>query len=190
MSLILASASPRRAQLLEQLGLVDYKVIPADIDESLHDGESEIDYVHRMAHEKGEVVRDQSSSTDVVISADTAVCIDGEIMGKPKNEQIGCQMLSRLSGRVHTVHTAVVVSQLDFLGDSLSTSAVTFRPLSQEEIKQYWQTGEPQDKAGAYAIQGLGAMFVENLQGSFSGVMGLPLYETAQLLKQVNVSLL
>ena len=190
MLLILASASSRRAELLKQLGLTEFKVMPADIDESVREREPETDYVQRIALRKGEVVRQQCQPSDVVISADTAVCVDNQILGKPENEENGRQMLSCLSGRVHTVHTAVVVSQLDFLGYSVSTSMVTFRSISQDEIKHYWQTGEPQDKAGAYAIQGLGAMFVENLQGSFSGVMGLPLYETAQLLKKTNVSLL
>ena len=189
MSIILASASPRRAELLKQIGL-EFQVIPAEIDESVHENEPVIDYVHRMALEKGEAVRRQCLPADVVISADTAVSIDNQILGKPENEENGLEMLSWLSGRVHTVHTAVVVSQLDFLGYSVSTSLVRFRSLTRDEIKHYWQTGEPQDKAGAYAIQGLGATFVEKLEGSFSGVMGLPLYETAQLLKKANVSLL
>jgi septum formation protein len=189
MAIILASASSRRAELLMQMGL-KFDVKPADIDESAHAGEAEADYVQRMAMEKGEVVRRRSHPDDVVISADTAVCINQQILGKPENEENAIQMLTSLSGCVHTVLTAVVVSQSEFLGYSLSKSMVTFRTLSRDEIKRYWQTGEPQDKAGAYAIQGLGAMFVKNLQGSFSGVMGLPIYETAQLLKQARVSLL
>ena len=189
MAIILASASSRRAELLLQLGL-KFEVKPADIDESVHAGETDADYVQRMALEKGEEVRQCCHPEDVVISADTVVCIDQQILGKPKNEENAIQMLTSLSGCVHTVLTAVVVSQSEYLGYSLSKSMVTFRALSQDEIKRYWQTGEPQDKAGAYAIQGLGAMFVKNLQGSFSGVMGLPIYETAQLLKRARVSLL
>ena len=189
MTIILASASPRRAELLKQLGL-DFNVIPADIDESVHEGEVATDYVQRMAIEKGQVIRQQCQPSDLIISADTAVCINQQILGKPENEEDGIQMLATLSGCVHTVLTAVVVSQSEYLGYSLSESMVTFRTLTREEIKRYWQTGEPRDKAGAYAIQGLGAIFVKNLQGSFSGVMGLPLYETAQLLKEARVSLL
>ena len=189
MAIILASSSPRRTELLNQLAL-EFKVIPADIDESIHEGEVVTDYVHRMAFEKGRVVRQQCQPSDLIISADTAVSIDQQILGKPESEENGIQMLATLSGCVHTVLTAVVVSQSEYLGYSMSKSMVTFRTISQEEIKHYWQTGEPQDKAGAYAIQGLGAMFVKNLQGSFSGVMGLPLYETAQLLKEARVSLL
>ena len=189
MTIILASASPRRAVLLKQLGLT-FDVIPAAIDEAVREGEGAAEYVHRMALEKGEAVRRQCQLSDLVISADTAVCIDQQILGKPKNEENAIQMLTTLSGCVHTVLTAVVVSQSEYMGYSLSKSMVTFRTLSQEEIKHYWQTGEPQDKAGAYAIQGLGAMFVKNLQGSFSGVMGLPLHETAELLEEARVSLL
>ena len=188
MSIILASASPRRAALLQQLGL-NFSVDPADIDESVHQKESVSDYVLRMARSKAEVIRQSHPSRDIVIAADTTVSIDEKILGKPKNQSDCLEMLASLSGRIHKVYTAVVVSQLDFIGSALSTSEVSFREISQSEALKYWQTGEPSDKAGSYAIQGIGAAFVTNLTGSYTGVVGLPLYELSQLLRDTDVSL-
>ena len=188
MSIVLASASPRRAELLKQLGL-NFIVLPADINESVSPDEQEIDYVQRMAESKAKVVRQSRPASDIVVAADTTVCIDGKILGKPKNQADCLEMLACLSGRIHMVYTAVVVSQLDFIGSALSTSEVSFREISQAEALKYWQTGEPKDKAGSYAIQGKGAVFVTKLSGSYTGVVGLPLFELSQLLRETDVSL-
>ena len=189
MSIILASASPRRAELLQQIGL-DFDVSPSDIDESVHNNETVVDYVQRMASSKAAVARQQCSPQDIIIAADTTVSIDDAILGKPENEAHCLEMLARLSGQIHMVHTAVVVSQLDYVGKVLSSSQVSFRTINVEEAKNYWLTGEPKDKAGSYAIQGRGAIFVNNISGSYSGVVGLPLYELTQLLRDTDVSIL
>jgi septum formation protein len=189
MSIVLASASPRRAELLQQIGL-DFDVAPSDIDESVHVGESVVDYVQRMAASKAAVARQQHQSEDIIIAADTTVAIDNTILGKPDDEAHCLEMLARLSGRIHMVHTAVVVSQLDYVGKALSSSEVSFRHIDVAEAKNYWLTGEPKDKAGSYAIQGKGATFVDKITGSYSGVVGLPLYELTQLLRDTDVSIL
>jgi len=187
MTIILASASPRRAELLHQIGL-EFVISPSDIDESVHQSESVEAYVQRMAITKANVVKHASHSDDIIIAADTVVSIDGTILGKPVNESHCLDMLASLSGRVHMVHTAVVVSQSDFIGQALSSSEVSFRDISTEEAKNYWLSGEPKDKAGGYAIQGLGGIFVSRLKGSYSGVVGLPIFELTQLLAQIDVS--
>ena len=187
MTIVLASASPRRAELLQQIGL-EFVVSPSDIDESLHESESVLAYVQRMAQTKARVARQVTQLGDIVIAADTVVSIGGRILGKPLNESHCLDMLASLSGRVHTVYTAVVVSQSDFEGNALSSSEVSFRDISPQEAKNYWLTGEPKDKAGSYAIQGLGSVFVERIAGSYSGVVGLPIFELTQLLQQIDVS--
>lgn len=189
MPIVLASASPRRAELLQQIGL-DFDVSPSDIDESVHSNEPVVDYVQRMALSKAVVARQQHSPKDIIIAADTTVSIDDAILGKPENEAHCLEMLARLSGRIHMVHTAVVVSQLDYVGKALSSSQVSFRAINAAEAKNYWSTGEPKDKAGSYAIQGKGAVFVNKITGSYSGVVGLPLYELTQLLRETDVSIL
>tara|TARA_R110002096_G_scaffold46938_1_gene125462 strand:+ start:186 stop:755 length:570 start_codon:yes stop_codon:yes gene_type:complete len=189
MSIVLASASPRRAELLQQIGL-NFKVSPSDIDESVHTNESVVDYVQRMALSKATVARQQNVPQDIIIAADTTVSIDSVILGKPEDETHCLEMLARLSGRTHMVHTAVVVSHLDYVGKALSSSEVLFRTIEASEAKNYWLTGEPKDKAGSYAIQGKGAVFVSKLSGSYSGVVGLPLYELTQLLRDTDVSIL
>jgi septum formation protein len=189
MSIILASASPRRAELLHQIGL-DFEVSPSDIDESVHANETVVDYVQRMAASKAAVARQQHQSQDIIIAADTSVAIDNAILGKPENESHCLEMLASLSGRIHMVYTAVVVSQLDYVGKALSSSQVSFRNIDTLEAKNYWLSGEPKDKAGSYAIQGKGAVFVNKITGSYSGVVGLPLYELRQLLRDTDVSIL
>ena len=189
MSIILASASPRRAELLQQIGL-EFEVSPSDIDESAHSNEAVEDYVQRMAWSKALVARQQYLPQDIIIAADTTVAIDNTILGKPQDEAHCLEMLASLSDRIHKVYTAVVVSQLDFVGKALSTSEVSFRKINAAEAKNYWLTGEPKDKAGSYAIQGKGAVFVNNISGSYSGVVGLPLYELTQLLRDTDVSIL
>ena len=181
----LASISPRRRELLAQIG-VPHVVIGAHIDESTHQDESPRDYVQRMARSKALTIWQQDSSLPV-LAADTTVVLDGVIFGKP-NDRAGClRMLSTLSGRTHQVLTAVALASSSGTALRLSTSEVRFRALTSEECSAYWDTGEPRDKAGAYAIQGKAAVFIESLAGSYSGVMGLPLFETAELLRAAGV---
>ena len=186
----LASASPRRRELLTQLG-VDCRVVPAAVDESRKPEETPDRYVTRLAQDKAAASRlTLGKVPELVIGADTAVVIDDRILGKPRDGKEAEAMLMALSGRCHEVVTGVAVIGPDDRQVRLSRSRVCFRALSPEEIRAYWATGEPADKAGAYAIQGLGAMFVASLEGSYTGVVGLPLYETAQLLTTFGYGLL
>jgi septum formation protein len=186
----LASASPRRKQLLEQLGL-RFEVVPADVDETPGSGEAPQDYVGRIARLKAEAAAVRLGHPGLpVLAADTAVVVDGDILGKPRGRDEALRMLARLSGRAHQVLSSVALWRAGSLDAALSESRVRFRTLSQTEAEAYWQSGEPRDKAGAYGIQGLGGMFVEHLDGSYSGVMGLPLSETAALLQKAGVRVL
>ncbi len=185
--LILASASPRRSELLKQIGL-PHSIQSADIDETpLHD-EKPADYVMRMAHAKSLAIHQACPKNSVVLAADTSVILDDMIMGKPNSFEHALTMLSRLSDNSHQVYSAVSLRGQQ-TQQALSISNVTFRAISEQEIIQYWQTGEPADKAGAYAIQGLASIFVHSIQGSFSGIMGLPLFETAQLLANEGIKI-
>ena len=186
--LILASASPRRSELLQQIG-IRHVIKAVDIDETPWPHESPPAYVERVATEKSAVCRALLDHDMPVLAADTSVVCDGKIMGKPDNLQHAMEMLSQLSGRSHQVYSAVSLRGAHHW-QAVSVSEVRFRPLSQTEIIAYWQTGEPQDKAGAYAIQGLGSVFIESITGSFSGVMGLPLFETAQLLAKQGIKVI
>jgi nucleoside triphosphate pyrophosphatase len=181
----LASASSRRRALLAQIG-VAHVVAGADIDEAVWPGEPAADYVLRMARAKALAVRAQHAALPV-LAADTTVVIDAAICGKPQDEAAGVAMLERLSGRVHQVLTAVALAAGGTVTARLSSSEVRFRPLSRAECLAYWRSGEPRDKAGGYAVQGYAAVFIEHLAGSYSGVMGLPLFETAQLLSAAGV---
>jgi len=183
--LCLASASPRRRELLAQIG-VAHEVAPADIDETRLPAESPRDYVLRLAREKALWVSSRRPRS-VVLAADTAVVLGEAVYGKPQHREHGLAMLASLAGRAHQVLTAVALATPEGVASALSESTVQLRAMSEEERAAYWETGEPQDKAGGYAIQGLGAVFVECLRGSFSGVVGLPLYETAQLLRAAGV---
>lgn len=185
--LLLASASPRRGALLDQLG-IRYQIHPAELHEKPHDLELPDQYVKRLAAEKSLTAQTQTRTSLPVLGADTEVVLDGEIFGKPEDEDHAHSMLKKLSGREHFVLSAVSLRHGDQHWASLSVSQVLFRPLEDHEIKAYWRTGEPLGKAGAYAIQGLGSLFIERLAGSFSGVMGLPLRETSTLLKQVGIN--
>lgn len=187
--LCLASASPRRLALLEQLGLVCQQY-PVDLDESIALGESAADYVLRLAEEKARAGQSRSGSELPVLGSDTSVVFQGQILGKPKNEAHAVEMLMLLSGRTHQVMTGVAVCQGDRLQSVLSITEVKFRPLTRQECHAYWVTGEPEDKAGGYAIQGMAAIFVESVSGSYSNVVGLPLFETAELLKQYDIQIL
>jgi septum formation protein len=182
----LASGSPRRRELLAQLGL-SFELLVTDIGESLHSGESADAYVSRMARDKARAALGLMPERRApVLGADTTVVVDRHILGKPADREAAASMLRRLSGCDHEVLTAVAIVAGN--GDeqreaiAVSRTVVTFRSLSDAEIDGYWATGEPCDKAGGYAIQGFGAIFIEAIHGSYSGVMGLPLFETAHLL--------
>nr|WP_311063724.1 Maf family protein [Halomonas sp. DWK9] len=182
--LCLASASPRRQALLASIG-VPVSVLPSDIDETPLEGESPHSYVERLAVAKAQAAMGKTALP--VLGSDTAVVIDDTILGKPNDQQHAADMLHRLSGRTHQVLTAVAVSGLRGILSCCVTTNVTMRELSAEEIACYWLTGEPADKAGGYAIQGLAAIFIEHIQGSHSAVVGLPLFETTHLLRQQGV---
>jgi septum formation protein len=181
----LASVSPRRRELLAQIG-VPHIVVGADIDETTQIGEAPRDYVLRMARQKALTVRERGESLPV-LAADTTVVLDDVIYGKPRDRADGLAMLGRLSGRTHAVMTAVALADSRGVAVQLSVSTVRFRDLSSQECAEYWETGEPRDKAGGYAVQGAAAVFIESLSGSYSGVMGLPLFETAGLLRAAGV---
>ena len=189
----LASQSPRRKELLQQLG-VDSIVLPSHVDESPLVGERVEDYVIRLAREKAEVcllnLDEPGHDMLPILAADTTVCIDGVILGKPGNEQEAVAMLKSLSGRWHEVHTAVAVATESGTDTALSTTHVEIAALPDADIRAYVASGEPRDKAGAYGIQGLAGIFVKRIEGSYSGVMGLPVFETAQLLRKAGIELL
>lgn len=193
-SLILASASPRRATLLTQLGL-SFSVAVPDIDESLIDGEAIADYAKRLAGEKAQAIAATMPCDNVVIiAADTCGEIKDnqhpQLLGKPTDKADAVRILSLLSGQTHHIHSAFAVFDGNRLHREVVTSSVTMKSLSHAEILAYWHTGEPADKAGAYAIQGLGAQFVKHLSGSYSAVMGLPLYELSCVLADYGIDLL
>ena len=183
----LASASPRRAELLRQIG-VRFSTLVPDLDETPLDGETPEDYVVRVAREKAEFAGEHLvPGGGAVLAADTAVVLGSDILGKPRDRDEALAMLGKLSGREHRVLTAVALCAEGATRVALSESKVEFRPLSLAEAQAYWNTGEPADKAGAYGIQGMGAVFVKRLHGSYSGVMGLPLFETAKLLGEAGL---
>ena len=189
-ALLLASQSPRRRELLQQIG-VDYQTIRVEVDEQVREGELPEAYVSRVACDKAWAGwhAQPESEQKPVLAADTAVVIGQQIMGKPRDKEDALAMLLRLSGRTHEVYSAVALVD----GETtlrISCSEVTFRQISVHEALAYWRSGEPLDKAGGYAIQGLGALFISRLEGSYSGVMGLPLFETAELLYEAGFNLL
>jgi septum formation protein len=187
----LASRSPRRRELLAQIG-VRFAVVEADTDETRLPGEQPEDYVLRVAAEKARAVRAALPRSDhrPVLGADTAVVVGERILGKPDDREDALAMMRLLSGRAHRVLTAVALIADDGERTDLSETRVTFRTLDEDEVLRYWRTGEPRDKAGGYGIQGYGALFVSGLNGSYSGVMGLPLFETGRLLAQVGVEVI
>ena len=193
----LASKSPRRRELLTQVG-VAHQVFALDaaseVDETPRPGEAPVEYVRRVARDKAEAgwdkVRHQGLPAHPLLAADTTVAVDGRILGKPVTADAAQDMLRTLSGRTHQVYTAVAVAWNSIIETALSESNVTMRALSDAEIARYVNTGEPMDKAGAYAVQGRAALFIERIEGSYSGVMGLPLFETANLLSGAGLVLL
>ncbi|WP_428033558.1 Maf family protein [Amphritea sp.] len=185
-NLVLASASPRRLELLQQIG-VNCSVSPVDIPEIPGVGELPQCFVERLAREKARAGLAVAAEGAVVLGADTVVVCDGRILGKPVNREDGLAMLQQLSGSEHQVMTAVAVTNRERMLTEVVTTDVRFQILSLAQCEQYWASGEPCDKAGAYAIQGLGAVFVANIKGSYSAVVGLPLMETAVLLDAFGI---
>jgi septum formation protein len=183
----LASRSPRRRALLKQIG-INHEVLEIDVDEQQRMAEDPVSYVLRLAKEKAEAGAALLTGDDSlpVLAADTSVVVENRILGKPRDRAHGLWMLSQLSGRTHQVYTAVALNWRD-IETELCCSKVSFRALSEAEMSAYWASGEPADKAGGYAIQGLGARFISMLHGSYSGVMGLPLFETAELLSRNGI---
>lgn len=184
--ILLASASPRRAALLRQVGIA-HAVRPVDVDELVRAGEAPAAYVLRLAEAKAAALWRQLSPGErrPVLAADTTVALEGEIFGKPATLAEARAMLGRLSGRTHAVHTAIALLHAQGSAARVSSSTVTFRELTPAEIDWYWHTGEPADKAGGYAVQGRAAAFISHIAGSYSGIMGLPLFETWELLAPV-----
>ena len=186
-TILLASASPRRRELLTQLG-VTFTVAAANIDETIIDGETPRDYVLRLAREKALAGFEQSLGLMPALGSDTIVLLDGEILGKPESPAEAEIMLQRLSNQTHHVYSAVALAlEPDKVLDTLNTTAVTFASMPLEWIRQYSRSGEPMDKAGAYAVQGGAGQYISRIDGSYSGVMGLPLFETAQLLRRAGL---
>lgn len=211
MNIYLASTSPRRRELLRQLG-VRFELLDIEVDETVGEQESASEYVQRVAAQKAiQALSMSDRKNGLILSADTCIALDQAIIGKPKNRQHGLGILESLSGRTHYVYTAVSVCGTEELCNkkasalvvklqaldsgrivltALNKNEVRFRGTTNNERESYWATNEPEGKAGAYAIQGLGAMFIEQIIGSYSGIMGLPLYETEQLLRMFDVSCL
>jgi len=184
---ILASASPRRRELLKQLD-VTFKVQPADIVETVNAGETARQFVRRMALEKALAGFEQGGRLEVTMGADTIVVLNDEILGKPGSQAGAETMLGRLSGQTHHVYSAVaLVVEAGKVLETLNVTAVTFGEMPRAWIKQYCQGDEPMDKAGAYAVQGGAGQYIRCIEGSYSGVMGLPLYETAVMLRQAGL---
>lgn len=194
--LVLASQSPRRKALLTQIGY-EFSCIPADINEDIQPNESAIAYVERLAIEKAETVKQnlareslvtENNASCIVLGSDTSVVFQDKILGKPSNFDECKKQLSMLSGATHQVLTSIAAVYQDKVLSEVITTEVTFKPLTAEEIERYWATGEPQDKAGSYGIQGIAGQFVTHIAGSYSAVVGLPLFETTQLLSQFGLN--
>lgn len=182
--IILASQSPRRKDLLQQIGL-DFSVVVADIDESQHAGETADAYILRVAQAKAEKIAEHYPQ-HAIIAADTTVCLQQHIFAKPQDFADACRIWQQLSGQQHQVKTCVVVQFGSQQYTQIVSTDIQFKTLTLKEMQDYWATGEPQDKAGAYAIQGYAGAWVAQMTGSYSNVVGLPLYETVQLLQQIQ----
>lgn len=188
--IVLASKSPRRRDLLEQVGLKSVRVIPASGEEKVDEELPPARLVGVLSKKKALEVAKKVDDDDIVIAADTVVVFDGVVMGKPKDDTDAFAMLATLSGNVHTVYTGVTVACGDELLTAVEETEVKFRELSSDEIEAYIRTGEPEDKAGAYGIQGAGALLVERVEGDYYNVVGLPLCRLSSMLKQLGVDLL
>jgi septum formation protein len=189
-SLYLASQSPRRRELLQQIGVL-HQVVGAEVVEVPRTQESPSDYVQRLAREKAAAglacIIGLALEPKPVLGADTIVVINNEILEKPQSAEHAADMLRKLAGATHQVMTAVAMATQNRCDIKLSVTDVVFRPLSEQEIAAYWESGEPRDKAGGYAIQGLGAVFVQQIRGSYTGVVGLPIEQTVLLLDEFDV---
>ena len=186
MAMILASQSPRRRELLAQMGVPQFEVVPALGEEIASPGLSPAQLVEELARQKALEVSVGADADDVVVAADTVVAIDGKVLGKPHDKVHAAEMLSALSGREHTVYTGVAVKRGETLLVEHEATQVRFRPLTEREIDLYIQTGEPMDKAGSYGIQGYGALLVEGIRGDYFNVVGLPICRLGRMLAQVG----
>ena len=187
MDIILASKSPRRRALLEQMGVRDFRIVTPDIDEHMDRDLPPAELVRQISLEKAQAVAAQADPNTVVIAADTVVALDGVVLGKPAGKEEAFRMLSLLSGNRHQVYTGLTVLRGEQVFSQWEETAVTFRSLTAEEIEAYIATGEPMDKAGAYGVQGLGALLVERLDGDFFNVMGLPVLRLSRMLERFGV---
>lgn len=190
MDIILASQSPRRRELLERMGVRDFRIVTPDIDEHMDRDLPPQELVGRISLEKALAVQEQEGNSAIIIAADTVVALDRAVLGKPADELEAFKMLSTLSGCRHQVYTGVTVLRGEERYTVSEETTVTFRELSAEEIDRYIATGEPMDKAGAYGIQGYGALLVEGIQGDYYNVMGLPVCRLGCLLRQLGVDCL
>ena len=187
MDIILASKSPRRRALLEQMGVRDFRIVTPDIDEHMDRDLPPAELVRQISLEKAQAVAAQADPNTVVIAADTVVALDGVVLGKPADKEEAFRMLSLLSGNRHQVYTGLTVLRGEQVFSQWEETAVTFRSLTAEEIEAYIATGEPMDKAGAYGIQGYGALFIEGINGDYYNVMGLPVCRLGQILGQLGM---
>ncbi len=183
--IILASQSPRRRQLLDQIGVV-YHAAPVSVDETAFHQEAPEVFVRRIALDKARAAQRQYPA-HAILAADTCIALDGKPLGKPQDQEHAVAMLLSLADRDHEVFTAVTLIDASGEHSRLSRSRVTFHTITEAQARRYWATGEPADKAGGYAIQGRGALFVKRIHGSYSGIMGLPLFETGQLLTKAGL---
>ena len=190
MAIILASQSPRRRELLEQMGIPDFTVRPARGEEKAAPGLTPAQLVEALSLQKGLEVASGAQPGDLVIAADTVVAVEGRVLGKPHSRQEAAEMLSALSGRTHTVYTGVTLCRDGAVLTEHEATAVRFRPLTSAEIDAYVATGEPMDKAGAYGIQGYGALLVEGIEGDYSNVVGLPVCRLGRMLARFGVDVL
>lgn len=188
--IILASNSPRRKELLERIGITDFTVAAPNVDESVEDGLSPAEIVEQLSLRKARAAAKKAGPSDLIIAADTVVALDGAVLGKPWDKGAAFAMLTALSGREHHVFTGVTVLRGEEAATLHEETAVTFRQLTPEEIRGYIATGEPMDKAGAYGIQGIGALLVSGIRGDYCNVMGLPVFRLGQILSSFGVDLL
>ena len=190
MNIILASNSPRRRELLERIGITDFTVAAPNVDESVEPGLSPADMVEELSLRKAGAAAQNFGPDELIIAADTVVALDAGVLGKPRDEEGAFAMLSALSGRENRVYTGITVLRGDKAVTQHEETAVTFRELSPDEIRGYIATGEPLDKAGAYGIQGVGALLVSGIRGDYSNVMGLPVFRLGQILRDFGMDLL
>ena len=190
MDIILASTSTRRKELLGQIGLKDYRILSPDVEEVLDEMLPPAQLVEGLSRQKALAVRGRVDEDDVIIAADTVVSLEGEVLGKPADEMDAFKMLSALSGNRHQVYTGLTVIRGEQVVTEHEMTTVTFRDLDPEEIEHYIATGEPMDKAGAYGIQGIGALLVSGIDGDYFNVMGLPVYRLGRILAQFGVDVL